>query len=339
MTAPPKKVFVILSIFIGCAVAVSLVEMYAKYARWQVWSRIKTFDHCPVMTVPDQKLGWMNKPGKYTYSVTNDDQNIIHVTINPDHSRGKPLKNQSKPEIWFFGGSFTFGWGVTDDDAYPAKIIRRQPLLKIRNFGTPGYGTLQSLYLFRKLLNTAKTIPNLVVYGLVYTHMSRNLATNWWLKSCRRAEGNQAWASVPYVRINESNQLIFFSPEKYKRWPFSDYFASINFIQDRLGMIIDKRLMNQMIPVTVELIRQWKEEAEKIKAQFVVFYLSGGINDPKLFSEPLKKLQINFWDAGAIPYPAPETTVPGDGHPNHKIHQYWADYFLNSLNINVVESQ
>lgn len=322
-----KSFFWAVTVLFLIILLVAALELFARYKQYETWTRIDNFKHVPILTLPDKELGWINKPGFYRYSVTNDGNNFISVTINADHSRGRNSEITSgKPEIWFFGDSFTYGFGVTDGEEFTARIQELLKDFRIRNFGAPGYSTLQCMMMFRKQLKIQRTTPAVVVYGLIYTHGQRNVADLWWLKSCLRAQGQQSWVAVPYARYNELGKLEFYPPKQYAKWPFSEYLAGINYIQDHIALIGDLKLRQQSGQVTLDLLTLWAVDVKRANSQFLIFNLCGTNNPGKL-----RKKGFSVLDKGSTDYPKDGTTVPVDGHPNHIIHEIWARAFVDYI--------
>lgn len=112
----------------------------------------------PVMSNRDAELGWVSRPGTYRYHHSGH-------AIRTDDSRGTTSTNGSNGEIWFFGCSFTQGWGISDGKEFPALVSRNAPGWTVRNFAVPGYSTLQSKMLYERLSQDLPTKPRLVVYG------------------------------------------------------------------------------------------------------------------------------------------------------------------------------
>jgi hypothetical protein len=138
------------------------------------------------LTKPNEKLGYINNPGKYktiqTYKVLGkffERKRSFTTTVNKFGCRiTKPLhKVIDKPEIWFFGGSFTFGDGINDNETF-TWIIQENLELRydVRNFGVNGYGTLHGLIQFREELKRYLEKPFMVVFVYNPFHLPRNVA-------------------------------------------------------------------------------------------------------------------------------------------------------------------
>lgn len=60
------------------------------------------------------------------------------VTTNADGFRGPPLDTPpARPRVLCLGDSVTFGWGVEDDESWPARLATRHPELEFVNAAVP----------------------------------------------------------------------------------------------------------------------------------------------------------------------------------------------------------
>lgn len=72
--------------------------------------------------------------------------------------------DEEKTAIWFFGGSTTWGYGVSDKETYPYYVGKRLKY-KVENFGETGYVARQSLaYLNNLFINQDYEIPEKIVF-------------------------------------------------------------------------------------------------------------------------------------------------------------------------------
>lgn len=94
----------------------------------------------------DPVLGWANRPhargtrttSEFTYS----------VRVNSEGQRGPEVsreRTQDKLRIAVLGDSFAWGWGVAEEDSFPARLERLMPWTEVINFGVVGYGPVQYL--------------------------------------------------------------------------------------------------------------------------------------------------------------------------------------------------
>lgn len=78
---------------------------------------------------------------------------FVNVNAHGIRSNGRPLGNISeiRDAIWFFGGSTTFGYGVTDEESIPAHLEKAigQPVM---NFGVAAFFSAQENLLLVQFL-------------------------------------------------------------------------------------------------------------------------------------------------------------------------------------------
>ncbi|MGV6825462.1 MAG: hypothetical protein ACWA5Q_00670 [bacterium] len=96
--------------------------------------------------------------------------------------------------VLFFGGSFTFGEGVNDDESMPYQVgLQSEGAVRAYNFGFHGYGPHQMLSALQ-LGVVDKTIecePQHVVYQMITSHVKRVVGLSSWDKNGPRYELDQ----------------------------------------------------------------------------------------------------------------------------------------------------
>jgi hypothetical protein len=306
--------------------ALLLAEGLLRLLGYGAWTPVNNFDTAPVVTEPDSELGWRNKPGRYAYSVTGDGDNRITLTLAADGTRGigADATATARPEIWLFGGSFTQGWGVTDQEAFSERLAAKFDTVEFRNFAVPGYGTLQSYLSYRSQLKEQKAVPLLVIYGFTDFHLERNVATKGWLYLLDRAASRQAWVRSPYARLTSDGYLLLHAPRGYTRWPLSDHSALVTLVQQTWIELSDQRLRSQMDQVNLAILREWNALVRESGSKFVVVLLYAPEAGAGL-RQRLGQEQIECVDIADTPYPQDGTRVLRDGHPNGQIHGLWAE--------------
>jgi lysophospholipase L1-like esterase len=115
--------------------------------------------------VPDPELLWKLQPGQHTHTKVGH----YPVQINSLSMRCPEVRCERDPNTFrviVFGDSYTFGWGVRQDETYAAQL---QPLLQqawpqrrveVWNAGCNGYSLLQEVAFLRRL---AACRPDLAV--------------------------------------------------------------------------------------------------------------------------------------------------------------------------------
>jgi len=127
----------------------------------------------------DPQIGYRFLPNQSRTVLTNDGTPICKVTFNEEGFRG-PLFTGPKPEgttrIACVGDSFTFGWGVEDDESFPAQLAARieeragAGEVEVNNFGVPGYNLWNSRQSYLAL--TRPTEPDVVLIAFYLNDLS-----------------------------------------------------------------------------------------------------------------------------------------------------------------------
>jgi len=136
-----------------------------RMAGWPQKDSSRSFTHNEVYPLVDPSLRLQAFPHKETGS-------SFRVSTDANSLRA-PLHPEEKPEgafrIMTLGCSTTFGWGVDDEQTYPARleaILKEQGhSVEVINAGQPGYTSFQGLWLWDHSLN--RYHPDLVIFGYV----------------------------------------------------------------------------------------------------------------------------------------------------------------------------
>lgn len=120
------------------------------YARWQqsgLPPPVREANHCEY----DPELGWRHANNKRVPDLYGAG---LGLTTNGQHMRGPrdhaPQKPADAYRILCLGDSFTMGYGVADDETYPALLAGQQPGLDTINMGLGGYGLDQCYLWYRR---------------------------------------------------------------------------------------------------------------------------------------------------------------------------------------------
>lgn len=95
-------------------------------------------------------LGYQSSPGKWSVVSTRPDGEIVYNVVYTIGSDGfRQSTASSDAPISVFGGSFTFGEGLQDDETLPfflSELMEQE----VKNYGIHGYGLHQAVYLMQK---------------------------------------------------------------------------------------------------------------------------------------------------------------------------------------------
>jgi len=117
-------------------------------------------------TVFDDGLGWRAKPGFAGGSVN---QNSRGVRGAREHDA---IAEAGTRRIVTLGDSFTWGFGVADDETYSARLEALLPATEVINLGVNGYGTDQQVLSWER--EGVSYHPDVVVLGFFIHDFHRN---------------------------------------------------------------------------------------------------------------------------------------------------------------------
>ena len=151
----------------------------------------------------DPEEVWINRPGAQVswppWGMATFDADGARITRPP--TAPAPSDNV----VLVLGCSFTQGSGVDDRDTFAWRLQERFPDFNVRNFGTGGYGTYQSLIRFRRFLRENRTVPRLVIFGFADFHGYRDRGTRAWLQT----RGNARAVIPPRVDLRDGRLVEF----------------------------------------------------------------------------------------------------------------------------------
>ncbi|MCH9851980.1 MAG: hypothetical protein K0U45_00580 [Alphaproteobacteria bacterium] len=132
-------------------------------------------------------------------------------------------------EVWFFGGSTIWGWGVDDANTIPS-LFAKQTNIKSTNFGELGYLARQS---FAILANQYITNPNKVTKKIIIFYDGANDVSHRCGKDSKELSTNRQWqiqSSLKYTGQGNNFDFSF----KTLFFQFNNF---INFLRDKPAII------------------------------------------------------------------------------------------------------
>eukprot|EP00752_Nemacystus_decipiens_P000795 g795.t1 len=137
------------------------------------------------------------------------------------------------PVLLLVGGSYMQGYGIPDEHVVGAVLAERFPELAVRNFGTGGYGTVQSgLRIQRELDRTPGAPPAAIVYGFIDHHLERNVATSTWIRSLVTQDGSVM--VPPYLVADGEGGVGVEEARTLGLWPFETWSAAVSTLKEQM---------------------------------------------------------------------------------------------------------
>jgi hypothetical protein len=318
-----RWLFALIATVTSLIVSLVTAEISLRLAGYTPW-QYRDVQNAPPMLRSDPKLGWRQKAG--TYFFPGDEQKAgYRVTLNEDGSRRTAESQHDGPEVLFVGCSFTQGWGLADESTHPWLLQERFPELHVVNFGTPGYGTYQSLLRLEAELLTERS-PRLVVYGFIKHHETRNAATVSWLKSVA-VGSTRGHAALPYARLGASGRLLRHRPARYPVFTASEWSALAALVQDAYAeAVLHRRTDSRQL--TRRLMVEMDERARNAGSKFMVVILAA---DESTREDYKKYLDGQGIRAVNCVLSDSDLLTRRRGHPNEEANRIWADCIEKSF--------
>lgn len=318
-----KSLIIFLSTLFSCIIG---LEIIGHFKLAPPWSLTKRGEAPPQRLALDPDIGWVNKPGQYLLG-SSGKETKIPATILPDSSRltAEPTKKTERT-VLFYGGSLTFGDGVSDNYSFPYKVGEKLPDTQVLNYGTSAYGTHQSYLLMKRTLSSEKK-SSLVIYGFIKHHEIRNLGTIGWRRFLALSS-NKITPPFPYSTLDDEGKLKEEMLPVYRIWQIGH--ISITF--ELLQYLLAKYLINDshediLQVVTQKTILKMRALAREHNSNFAVMLLTHhGKSDYLAF---LKKEGVHVIDCTRTILP--NQILRANGHPTHIIHEEWAKCFVENL--------
>lgn len=249
----------------------------------------------------DDVLKWTSTQNEDGYRITSDSVDI------------------TKLEIWIFGCSFTYGWGVNDDESYPWLLQEAMPEYTIKNYGVGAYGTLHSLMQLKDELKKG-TKPELVILAYLPFHDQRNTASRFWMRAITTHK-KLLNLQYPYARLDGDTLKQFSQPLEYEGVPGSSWLRISGMTEVMYNRWQDKTCENAQ--VTKLILKQIRDTCYSNGIHLLIVGLESDGITPYIFNN-LNLHAINTVDIG-LDLSTPEFTfLPADPHPNQAAHQHYA---------------
>lgn len=279
----------------------------------------------PTVHRPDPTLGWRNKAGRHRIEPYSRTGSPIEMNFYEDgRRRASPEAATGGTPLLLLGGSFAQGWAISDEETLAWKLQLRFPESEVRNYGTGGHGSYQSLLLLERELPA--TGPGAVVlYAFTGHHTTRNVAPSSWMRllSQQSARGH---IDVPYATLGADGELIRHAPERWTAWPLAGQLRVVEFVQHRIGGLRERwglGRLSQERAVSERILLDMDAFARSWDAHFAVALLSA--KRPKLrhYRDFLEQHGVPVVDCNSFPLRRAQIVI-GEGHPNGRMNTVWA---------------
>jgi hypothetical protein len=139
----------------------------------------------------DPILGFKTVPGIHTVRYRVRQKTMVTKEIVGDDgyrtTAPNPSAYEGRPELWFYGCSFTWGESVNNDETFPWLVQSALPGWRVRNLARPAYSNVHALLQLEQSIRNGERLPEIAVFVFNDFHMHRNVAAPSWLAELRPA--------------------------------------------------------------------------------------------------------------------------------------------------------
>ena len=273
----------------------------------------------------DTELGIQLNPGAFQITINKGlTFNTHHLENNSRYVSDCP--NATKPNILFLGCSFTYGFGVNDEQHFTSLLQKKHPALSFQNAGVIGYGSVQSLLQLKELVRTQQlkaVILNFSSFHFMRNTLSREYRSNLrigYRRSSNNVDSKMNQSRFPYLPACEEPIQYASWEEIYENWIGREWLASINWIQTSYDYA--KEDLPAQIEATVCIIQEMAAICKENNIPFGVACLD---TTPETGLLKTKVSPINWVDVGFDFSNQSFINHPYDSHPNPVGHRQIAD--------------
>lgn len=291
--------------------------------------------------------GFALRPGEFTVRIRPEVEGglTFHPRHLPDSTRytpGAPPPGDSLPTIRVYGCSFSYGMGVEDRAAWPARLQQTPGTSsRVENRAVPGHGTVQA---WQDLRADPPGAGDLVIVAYsALMHDPRNAMTRaqrrLWTEAFQTPEGQAAdllaRARFPFVRegngrnVEDGLHIDYLPMDALGRpWPGAHRSALVHLAETAAGNLTDRPA--EAAAVSLGLLLDMNRIASRQGARL---FVAGITNDPPTANR-LRALRERGVDVADLSVDLAEPAynlLPQDGHPSPAAHAVYAERIADAL--------
>jgi hypothetical protein len=319
-----KSIF-FLSIVIACLLLLELLLGILNYP--MVGALLYPMDVKPNSFIgQDPILGYKSVPGYYTAQYQGK---RIDITINKNGDRACKKDSLSSFENidYYFGCSFTFGYGLSDEETFCWKLQTANPCHEIKNFAIGGSGVL---YAYLEILNLPPNqLPNRIIYNYASFQNIRSTNSLAWQKQLS-AVSNNNHTLYPRALLQDGQLEIVYNQltSEYKDKGVFKKIRVINLIEDIWAIFREQRFY-QSEKVNLVLFEKIQSYCSKNNCEFIVLWIDGDKKTNEMISA-LQQSNIQVVDV-SFDYHKNKYLLKDNFHPNAEANFIFYNKINNAL--------
>lgn len=316
-----RRMFAWTTALVGLVVATAGAEAALRFIG-QTPARLIKETGRPVLHEPDPVLGWRNRPGAYFMPPYSDEGITTRFTVRTDGSRATSAVEgpSDRPLVLALGCSYAQGWAIGDEETFAWRLQDKHQRLNVRNFGSAGYSTYQTLLRLEGLYAQGLA-PKIVILGFIEDQERRNVAPWWWLRFLA-TYSNRKHVDVPYCTLDSRGALVRHDAQRYQMFPMRESLAVVPALERGYMQLLTHGRAAQGRAVTEKLIVEMESLTRSHGSQLLVALLAASKEAHAHYASFLKSQGIRMVDCAFEE--TPDMRVKRDGHPNGLMNSRYA---------------
>ena len=293
-----------------------------------------TGEHAQAFFQRDDWLGYRLVPDTQVIASRKKENEILYEVVYSTDAYGRRVTPIAYLEpdphfILFFGGSYTFGEGVNDNETMPYYVSQLAPRYKSYNYGVGGYGPQHMLAKLQSEKMTAEIDENqgILVYTFIGEHIGRAIGS--------MSIHNQRGDVMPYYFIDADGELVrkgdFVSGRPFVSLLYSIAGKSQTLKYFHVNFPLSTRTRD--LEITARIFEESRNiYQEKFDSHEFYIIIYPGLGAPELIPY-LETAGINYLDYSDLPYIYESDFWLGEGHPSAKAHKIVAEKLVQDLGL------
>lgn len=282
---------------------------------------------------PDPTLGWRVAPGTKIAVIGSQSWTFSYTELE-DSTRHVPCQGcvvTANNDIVVVGDSVMWGYGLSDEDTFAARLAARIKTSRVINAAAPGYGVLQSALRLRSLSGSKGHRVSDVILGVSDYLIDRDVADPRWTIPAALS-GNDLNVHLPFLRKSSDGSIELV--------PAGAHFGELP-LRNELAIVF---LVEAVAELPSALARRWgaheleaqafrilAQEARALGAQVTLFDWRSD-SDKMLQMLPLwRELGFRVLRCRQPLAETPQGLIPGDNHPSAAVMKGAAECVADGL--------
>lgn len=229
--------------------------------------------------------------------------------------------------LLFFADSYSFGYGVSDDETFPFYVAQGAPGYQPYNYGVSGYGPQQMLARLQdhEIAQEISEKQGLLIYLFLDTHVQRAIGS-------MRVHNNFG-PIMPYYTLDGNNEVVAKGTLMSGRPLLSLVYHLLSASQTVNYLAVDiPRLNDHHYYLTARII---DEARHTFKDKFASdeFYVLIYPGQESRIIPHLEKSGVKYLDYSTLFNALEGMSIPGEGHPTGKAYKKVAEQLVKDLHL------